>query len=247
MPSAKAEDAIGTHEWDRAIALLQAAIRKADAARSLDKANLARYDLAFCYYMTKQFLRGIRACRHLRPPLSPGGSVAKATEIGMQCLGRGLHGYAESIDCSDLDRLIDLANYTAETWPDKEQADERRMNLGPDRIWAWAGTTRRSRSLGAVASKSRQWVTAENRLGRPTGRRAANWSGGATPPGPQSEAKTAIELLNAASKARREAGSRPDDPGSGRQRRRSGDRPHRNRQAGGIAHIARPGRSRRRP
>ena len=48
---------------------------------------------------------------------------------------------------------------------------------------------------------------------RRTGRRAATWNGGATPRRPRPETQKAIESLNVALKARREAGAGPTDPG----------------------------------
>ena len=209
---AKAADAIGTHEWDRAIVLLQAAIRKADAARNLDKANQSRYELALCDYMTKRYYEAYVLADHLARRYPQGGLSPKATEIGMQSLAEAYTNFAEIDRLSDLDRLVDLATYTAETWPDREQANDARMNLGLIAL----GRGRYDEAiaaLGAVRRKSRQWVTAQNRLG------AAHWAksrdlerrGDATHA--QSETQSAIELLNAASKALREAGSGPDDPG----------------------------------
>src|SRR4051794_41153374 len=51
----QSDQAIAAHEWDRAIALLKQAIRRADPAKDPEKANYARYNLAFCFYMDKQF------------------------------------------------------------------------------------------------------------------------------------------------------------------------------------------------
>ena len=60
--------------------------------------------------------------------------------------------------------MIDLANYTAETWPDKEQADAARMNLS--QIYLGMGRVRRGdqgleRGPHAVAAMD----PAQNRLG----------------------------------------------------------------------------------
>ena len=44
-------------------------IRKADPARNLEKANFARYNLAFCYYKNNQFYEADVLAEHLRPPL----------------------------------------------------------------------------------------------------------------------------------------------------------------------------------
>ena len=86
----KADEAIGSHEWERAIALLTAAIRKADPAKNPDKANLARYNLAFCYYMNKEYYEAAVLAEHYARRYPQGGLGAKSTEIGMQVLGRRL-------------------------------------------------------------------------------------------------------------------------------------------------------------
>ncbi len=109
----QADDAIGSQEWDTAIALLTAAVRKADPAKNLDKANLARYNLSFCYFMNKQYLRGRRAGRAPSPAYPQGGLGAKSTEIGMQAWPMPTRPTPNVDRVSDLNRLIDLANYTA--------------------------------------------------------------------------------------------------------------------------------------
>ena len=53
---AQSDQAMASHEWDRAIALLRVAVRRADPSRDPDKANLARYNMAFCCYMDKRYL-----------------------------------------------------------------------------------------------------------------------------------------------------------------------------------------------
>jgi len=208
---AKAADAIGTHEWDRAVVLLQAAIRKADATRNIDRANRSRHDLAFCYYMTKRYYEAYVLAEHLARRYPQAGVSPLDSEIAMQSMAEAYNN-AEVDRLSDLDRLVDMATYTAETWPDREQANDARMNLGL--IALGRGRYDEAiKALGAVRPKSRQWAPAQNRLG------AAHWAksrdlerrGDATQA--QSETQTAIELLNAASKALRAAGSGPEDPG----------------------------------
>ncbi len=68
----QADEAIASHEWERAITLLTAAIRKADPAKNVDKANMARYNLSFCYYMNKQYYEAAVLAEHYAPALSPG-------------------------------------------------------------------------------------------------------------------------------------------------------------------------------
>ncbi|MFI5458244.1 MAG: tetratricopeptide repeat protein [Isosphaerales bacterium] len=208
----KAEDAIGSHEWERAIVLLQAAVRKADLTRDIDKANHARYELAFCYFTTKRYYEADVLAEHLARRYPQGGLSPRASEIAMQSLAEAYTNYVEVDRLSDLDRLVKLASYTADAWPDREEGDDARMNLG--QIYLGMGQYDKAiAALSAVRRRSRQWVAAQNRLG------AAHWAksrdlerrGDAT--GAGRDAQRAIELLNTALKARREAGTGPSDPG----------------------------------
>ncbi len=208
----KADEAISAHEWPRAIALLTAAIRKADPAKNPDKANLARYNLAFCYYMNKEYYEAAVLAEHYARRYPQGGLGAKSTEIGMQAWADAYTNYVDVDRASDLKRLISLAKYTAETWPDKEQGDGARINLG--QIYLGMGQFDKAiETLSAVRKRSRDWPTAQNRLG------GAYWAKsrdlerrGETAPA-QAESQKALEVLNVALNARREAGAGPTDAG----------------------------------
>ena len=71
----QADEAIASHEWDRAIALLDGG-RPQSRPREKSRQGQHWHDttLAFCYYMNKAVLRSGRARRALRPPLSAGGA-----------------------------------------------------------------------------------------------------------------------------------------------------------------------------
>ena len=73
----QADEAIASRDWERAIVLLKAADRKVDPRREIDKANRARYNLAFCYYMNKQYYESNVLAEHHRPPLSPGRALSQ--------------------------------------------------------------------------------------------------------------------------------------------------------------------------
>jgi cellulose synthase operon protein C len=208
----KAEDAIGVQDWPHAISLLTVAIRKADPAKSPDKANMARYNLSFCYFMNKQYYESAVLAEHYARRYPQGGQGAKSTEIGMQAWFEAYSTHTDVDRISDLNNLIDLAKYTAVTWPDKEQGDGARINLGM--IYLGMGQYDKAiESLGAVRRRSRDWVSAQNRLG------SAHWAksrdlerrGDAT--AAQAETQKAVDILNVALKARREANASPTDPG----------------------------------
>ena len=208
----KAEDARGVQEWGRAIALYTAAMRKADPARNPDKANLARHSLSFCYYMNKQYYEAAVLAEHYARRYPQGGLGAKATDIGMQSWADAYSTYTERDRVSALNHLIDLANYTVLTWPDKEQGDGARMNLGL--IYLGMGKYDKAiEVLSAIRRRSNYWINAENRLG------SAHWAksrdlerrGDATRA--QAEVQKSIDDLNVALKARRDANAGPTDPG----------------------------------
>ena len=191
---------------------MKAAIRKADPAKNPDKANLARYNLAFCYYMNKQYYEADVLAEHLARRYPQGGLSAKATEIGMQSWPTPTTTYTEIDRMSDLDHLVNLANYTAETWPDKEQGDDARMNLG--QIYLGMGQYDKAiEVLSAVRRRSRDWVSAQNRLGTAHWAKSRDLERRGDSTAAQAEAQKAIEVLNIALKARRDAGAGPTDPG----------------------------------
>ena len=208
----KAEDAIGSQEWPRAITLLTAAVRKAEPAKNPEKANMARYNLSFCYYMNKQYYESAVLAEHYARRYPQGGQAAKSTEIGMQAWADAYSTYTDLDRIGALNRLIDLANYTLLTWPDKEQGDGARMNLGL--IYLGMGQYDKAiEVMSAVRRRSSFWVNAENRLGsahwaksRALERRGDNTAA-------QAEAQKSIDDLNVALKARYDANAGPTDPG----------------------------------
>jgi tetratricopeptide (TPR) repeat protein len=208
----QADEAIGAHEWDRAILLLKAAIAKADPARNVEKANHARYNLAFCYYTTNRYYEADVIAEHLARRYPDGGLSSKVTAIGMQAVLEAYNNYTEIDRKSDLDRLIDLATYTAETWPDREEGDDARVNLG--QIYLGMGQYDKAiAAFGAVRRRSREWVSAQNRLGAAHWAKSRDLERRRDTAGAEAETKKALEYLNIALKARRDTGTGATDPG----------------------------------
>jgi cellulose synthase operon protein C len=207
----QANEAIGTNDYAKAIALLKAAIRKADPARNIEKANHARYLLAFCYYKNNQFYEADVLAEHLARRYPQGGLSAQASDFAMQSLADAYNTYTEIDRISDLDRLVNLATYVVETWPEKEQADVARMNLS--QIYYGMGRYDESiKALGSVRTRSQQWIPAQNRLGMVHWRKSRLLDGRGDAAGSQAEAQKAIDTLNIALKARRDAGAGQNDP-----------------------------------
>ncbi len=209
---AHAEESLQSHEWDRAITLLKAAISKADPRRDIDKANYARYELAFCHYMNKQFYEADVLAEHLARRYPQGGLSAKATQVAMQALADAYNTYTEIDRKSDIDRLVDLARYTALTWPDREQGDDARINLGL--IYTGRGEYDKAiEVLSGVRQRSAKWIDSQTRLG------VAHWANSrdlerkGQKAKAQAETQQALDVLNASLKSRRSAGAGPTDPG----------------------------------
>jgi hypothetical protein len=208
----KANEAIGAQDWPKAITLLKAAIRKADPARNVEKANLARHTLAFCYYKNNQFYQADVLAEHLARRYPQGGVSPQSAEIAMQSLADAYSTYTAIDHMSDLNRLIDLAKYTVETWPEKEQANAARMNLS----MFYFGTGRYDEAIKAltdVRTRSQQWIPAQNRLGMVHWRKSRIAESKGDAAGSQAEARKAVDALNTALKARRDAGTGATDPG----------------------------------
>lgn len=208
----KADEAMASHEWEKAITLLKAAIRKVDAAREIEKLNMARYNLSFCYFMNKQFYEADVLAEHLARRYPQGGLSAKSTIIAMQALVEAYNTYTEIDRIGDLDRLVDLSQYAAATWPDREEGDQGLINLG--QIYVGRGQYDHAiQSLESVRRRSSMWLDAQSRLA------AAHWAksrvldrrGDAT--NAVAEVQKAVNVLETALKVRRDAGASPTDPG----------------------------------
>jgi cellulose synthase operon protein C len=208
----QADEAIAARDWERAIVLLKAAVRKVDPRRDIDKANRARYNLSFCYYMNKQFYEANVLAEHLARRYPQGGLSPKATEIGMQSLAEAYNTFTEVDRAGDLERLIDLAKFTAATWPDREQGDDAHLNLG--QIYQGRGQYDQAiAEFAAVRDRSPKRIEAQTRLG------GAHWAKSrihdrrGDKDKAAAESKAALDLLDKTLKARQAAGAAPTDAG----------------------------------
>ncbi len=208
----QADEAIAEHNWDRAIVLLTAALGKALALHDVDKLNLARYNLSFCYYMTKNYYEAAVLAEHLARSYPRGGLSPKATSIAMQAYADAYNTYKDFDRASDITRLVDLARYTAETWPDREEGDDARINLA--QIYVGRGEYDLAiKALEGVRKRSSRWIESRNRLGSAHwGRsRVADRNGDKTLAA--TEADAAVALLKESLKDRTDAKAAPTDPG----------------------------------
>ena len=208
---AQGEQAIASHEWDRAAALLLQAIHRAEGVHDLDKTNYARYELSFADYMNKRYYEAAVLAEHLTRRYPRAGLAAKAAEIGMAALAEAYNNYVEIDRTSDLNHLIELSRYAADTFPEFEQGDSARMTLGQ----IYHGTGRYPQAIEAyeaVRPKSARRVEARTKAG------ASHWqysqalrASGKTVEA-DAEVGKALAVLDEALKSRREAGAPATDP-----------------------------------
>ena len=131
----------------------------------------------------------------------------------MQALADAYNTYTEIDRGGDIERLIELAKYTAETWPDREEGDDARLNLGQihfgrgqydQAIAAFAADPPPLDEVVRGADPAGRAHWAKSRVLERTGNTAAAGA----------EAQKAIEILaEQRLKARQEAGAGPTDPG----------------------------------
>jgi hypothetical protein len=209
---AQGQSAVDTHEWDRAIAMFRQAVRKADPNKDIEKTNRARYLMAFAHYQAQHFYEADVLAEHIARNYPRFNQAAQAAEIGMAALTLAYNTYNKLDQKSDLDRLIDLCNYAAETWPDTTQADAARLTVGEVELGrgnylagaaAYEAVRQNSpkRLDALVRAGDGHWFEA-NKL-RDQGKTAEA----------EAQEKLALERLDTALKARREANTPPTDLG----------------------------------
>ena len=209
---AQAGQAISTLAYENAIVLLKMAVRKADSARDHGKANSARYMLAYAYMMSKRYYEAAVVGEHVARSYPRDDWAAKSADLAMQAMVEAYNTFALGNRTADLDRLVGLARYTAETWPEAEQGDSGRMTMGlvalgrgqyPDAISAFE----------AVRSSSSRWVDAQNSTGDAHWRQSLLLREKGNAKEADAEVQQALAKLNSSLKARRDANAAETDLG----------------------------------
>ena len=209
---AQAAQAISTLAYENAIVLLKMAVRKADPVRDHAKANSARYMLAYACMMSKRYYEAAVVGEHVARHYPRDDWAAKSADLAMQAMVEGYNTFILGDRTSDLDRLVDLARYTSETWPESEQGDSGRMTLGlvalgrgryPDAIAA----------LEAVRSASSRWIDAQNACGDAHWRQSLVLREKGNTKEADAEVREALAKLNSSLKARRDANAAETDLG----------------------------------
>ncbi len=218
----QAKTAAETHDWERALALLRQAARRADQAHDQDKINYARFSLAFCFFAQGNYYAAAVAAEHLArfypkwsmAPKAPEINSSKAAEIGLAAWTYSYDNYTKLDRTADLDHLIDLATYTAATWPDADTGDAVRVTLGEIDL-SRGQFLKAAAAFEAVQEKSPRRNDALVKAGE------AHWKqslvlrdqGKDKEASAAKEAQTAVQLLEKALAARRAAKTPPTDVG----------------------------------
>ena len=208
----QADQAIAVLEYDKAIALLKVAIRKADPARDPAKVNKARFTMAYALYMTKRFYEAAVVAEHLARRYPSYEWSAKAADLAMQAIVEAYNTITAGNRATDLDRLVSIARYASETWPETEQGDSGRFTIGLVAL----GRGQYAEALAAfesVRSSSTRWIDAQASSGE------AHWKQGlllrdqGKVPQADAEARQAVAKLELAIKSRRDANAPDTDLG----------------------------------
>ena len=209
---AQGDSSIATHEWDRALLYFKQAVRKAEAAKDQDKVNLARYFMAYCYFQSKRYYEADVIIEHLARNYPQGGLSAKGTDIGMAALTLAYNEFSQIDRASDLNRLIALAKYTAQTWPDTDQADEARNTLGEIAIGQGRNEDAAA-SFESIRESSHLRNDGLVRAGDARWRASLIFRNEGKTKEADEQAKKALEETRKALDVRKAAGAGPTDPG----------------------------------
>lgn len=208
---AMGDTAMSTHEWDRALALFQQAVRRSDAVKAPEKVNRPRYFMAWCALEGQRYYEAAVLAEHLARRYPRGDNSAKAAEIGMAAWAQAYNTYLQIDRASDLERLLDLAKYTAKTWPESDTGDAARVTLG-DIEFGRGHYAEAAEAFESVRADSPRRLDAQVRAGDAHWRLGEALREQSKTSEAEAEAKKALDLTAGALKAREDSGTPPTDP-----------------------------------
>lgn len=209
----QADEAMGSREWGRAVALLRTAVAKA-GPRQADKIDLSRFHLAYALYMDKKLPEAEVAAGWLARNKSRSELAPPASALASQAILDQYNNPRELDRPGDLDRYIDLAKFTVATWPTREEADEARMLMG--QIHQGRGEfNEAAAAFASVPDRSPRRLEAQTRLGGAHWAKSRNLAraGDEKKPEADAEAAEAVTILKKALDDRKAAGAPVDDAG----------------------------------
>jgi tetratricopeptide (TPR) repeat protein len=207
----QARQAIDGQDWDRALALLRQAVLKADPRRDAEKANRARYYMAYTYLQSGRPYPAAALAEHIARRYPEGGLAAKAAEIGLVAHTQAYNTYSSHDRVSDLERLISLADYIVATWPDTVEGDTARATLGEIHIGR-GHYEEAAKAFEGVRANSPRRLDAEVKAGDAHWRASQRLRDAGKNDEAEAESKRALELVQAALEARKKALTPPTDP-----------------------------------
>jgi tetratricopeptide (TPR) repeat protein len=162
--------------------------------------------------MNKDYYEADVLAEHLARRYPEGGLSPKASAIGMQSLIDAYNENPGRDRVADLDRFMDLARYAAETWSDREEGDDARLNLG--QVYLGRGEYDRAvAEFASVRDRSPKWNEAQSRLGTAHWARSRALDREGEADKAAAEAATAVAILSKTLEARRKGGAAPGDLG----------------------------------
>ncbi len=201
---AQAGQAISTKAYENAIALLNHAIAKVGPARDATKLNAARYMLAFSDLMLKRYYEAAVISEHVARKYPRDEWAAKSADLAMQSIIEAYNVYTLGNRTSDLDRLIDLAKYTAATWPETDQGDSARLTMGLVGLGR-GDYTAAIAAFDTVRSSSSKWIEAQASCGIAHAKLSVALREQGKAKEADAEVQQALDKLKLALKSRRDA------------------------------------------
>jgi hypothetical protein len=205
---AEGDDAAAAQDWLRAVALYRQAVRRADPARDVEKANKARFQWAQAALGAKHYYEADVLAEHIARRYPKSEQAPRAAEMGINALIEAYNAYRQIDWASDLDRIVSLASFAAEAWPDAEVADNARFVIGNVELMR-GRFEEAAKALEAIRATSPRHLDGESRAG------LARWSASQAlrdKAEAKAEADKALAHLQAALKGRQELKAPPTDP-----------------------------------
>ncbi len=210
----QAEAALSTEEFDRAVTLLQQAIRRVDPRVDSEKANRARYYMAYAAYAAKRYYESAAVAEFLARRYPSWGLSPKAAEIGQAAWSAAytLANAGNARSTVELAYLTNLAEYTAHTWPRTEVGDNAQITLGDIKL-GLGQYDEAAAAFQAVRPDSPKFPDAEVKAGDAHWRQSLRLRSQMQEADADTQAKQAQERLENALALRRKANAAATDPG----------------------------------
>jgi TolA-binding protein len=208
----QAQSAVSTGDFALAAALFRQAIRRADPARDPARANQARLEMARSEYQANHFDEAAVLAQHVARRYPQSDLAPQALEIALAALAGAYNRDPAPVRITDLDRLVNLAQYAVDTWPKSPQADAARMTLG--QVALGRGLYRdAAETYEAVGTASKDRLDALVQAGDARWRLGLQLRAKGQADEADAQAKSAQALLEQALAARRDANTPLTDPG----------------------------------